>query len=239
MDNLHLNMLIMYHISQVCTIDMVMGRLDLKTVTLIPDQLLMKENVDMTLFTITDWSFVYRNDIGPDAGIIMKIVLKRKITNELMTTYLPSILLILITFATTFFKPIYFEAALSVNLTTMLVLTTIFIGVMEELPTTAYTKMVDVWLIFCQLIAFTEVILLTVKEFNRKEEPQPSRQEVSQVVNLEEDIGDTVYSLGDTVTTVQPFQVWQVKQNDLQVVEFIGEKPQLNNFLSNNLLFQR
>ena len=29
--------------------------------------------------------------------------------------------------------------------------------------------MVDVWLIFCQLIPFTEVILLTVKEYKRKE----------------------------------------------------------------------
>ena len=45
--------------------------------------------------------------------------------SEIMTTYLPSFLLMMITFATTFFKPFFFEAALSVNLTTMLVMTTI------------------------------------------------------------------------------------------------------------------
>ena len=47
---------------------------------------------------------------------------------KMMTTYFPSLLLIAITFATTFFKPFFFEAALSVNLTTVLVLTTIFIS---------------------------------------------------------------------------------------------------------------
>ena len=94
----------------------------------------------------------------------MEVVFKRRITNEVLTTYLPSILLILITYATTFFKPYFFEAALTVNLTIMLVMTTIFISVMEKLPPTAYVKMVDIWLIFGQLIPFMEVCLLTIME---------------------------------------------------------------------------
>ena len=57
----------------------------------------------------------------------MEIVFKRRLTNELLTTYLPSFLLLLITYSTTFFKPFYFEAALTVNLTVMLVITTLFI----------------------------------------------------------------------------------------------------------------
>ena len=60
-------------------------------------------------------------------GLKMEIVLKRMLTNELLTTYLPSILLLGITYATTFFKSFFFEAALTVNLTVMLVLTTLFI----------------------------------------------------------------------------------------------------------------
>ena len=98
----------------------------------------------------------------------MTIVLKRKIMNEMMTTYLPSILLMLITYATTFFKPYFFEAALSVNLTTMLVMTTIFMTVMQMLPATAYVKMVDIFLIFGQLYPFAEVVLLTIMEYKRE-----------------------------------------------------------------------
>ena len=90
--------------------------------------------------------------------------------NEMMTTYLLSVLLILITYATTFFKPFYFEAALTVNLTTMLVMTTIFMTVMQMLPSTAYVKMVDIFLIFGQLYPFTEVALLTIMEYLREDE---------------------------------------------------------------------
>ena len=50
------------------------------------------------------------------------------------------------------------------NLTNMLVLTTIFISVMQTLPKTAYVKHIDIWLIFCQLIPFIEVLLITAAE---------------------------------------------------------------------------
>ena len=60
-------------------------------------------------------------------GIQMEIVFKRRLTNELLTTYLPTFLLLGITYSTTFFKPFFFEAALTVNLTAMLVITTLFI----------------------------------------------------------------------------------------------------------------
>ena len=97
----------------------------------------------------------------------MFVVMKRKITSEMMTTYFPSILLTAITFATTFFKPFFFEAALSVNLTTMLVMTTIFISKMEGWPPTSDIKMIDIWLILCQMVPFVEVVLLTAMEYYR------------------------------------------------------------------------
>merc|ERR1712214_217699 len=84
-----------------------------------------------------------------------------------MTTYFPTLLLTAITFATTFFKPFFFEAALSVNLTTMLVMTTIFISKMESLPPTSDIKMIDIWLILCQMVPFAEVVLLTAMEYYR------------------------------------------------------------------------
>merc|ERR1719219_3027122 len=94
----------------------------------------------------------------------------------MMTTFFPSVLLMLITFATTLYKEQYFEATLSVNLTTMLVMTTIFISKMESLPPTSETKMIDMWLILCQLVPFIEVILVTTVEYYR-EDPQPKRKE--------------------------------------------------------------
>ena len=52
----------------------------------------------------------------------------------------------------------------TVNLTALLVLTTLFISVSATLPTTSYVKMVDIWLIFALLIPFVEVLLHTWME---------------------------------------------------------------------------
>ena len=113
----------------------------------------------------------------PRKGIKMTIKMKRKILSEMMTTYFPSLLLMMITYATTFFKPFFFEAALSVNLTTMLVMTTIFISKMEGLPPTSDIKMIDIWLILCQLVPFAQVVLLTIKEYIREEEHDISKND--------------------------------------------------------------
>ena len=61
------------------------------------------------------------------------------------------------------------KASVTVNLTTMLVMTTIFIAVMDKLPSTAYIKMIDIWLIFGQLIPFARVVITTVMEQLRNE----------------------------------------------------------------------
>ena len=139
---------------------MVVESLDKPMLKLFPKELIMKQDADLALFQIIDWNLLYRETKSPDEGIQLVIVLRRKILSEMMSTYLASILLMFITFATTFVKPFFFEAALTVNLTNMLVMTTIFISVMEKLPITSYPKMVDFWLIFCQLVPFTEVRLI-------------------------------------------------------------------------------
>ena len=210
---------------QVCSIQMVMGRLDKDTVRLLPDQLWMKESTDLTLFVIAAWALEERNLTDSDGAVIMRIVLKRKLANELLTTFLPSVLLILITWATTFFKPFFFEAALSVNLTTMLVLTTIFMGVMQMLPSTAYIKMIDVWLIFCQLIPFTWVFLLTLKEHYRKEEgrgdeaPDSHHNGLPRLVKPELKEGDSVSKHQPQVPQPSMF----VSQGRLAVFTILGE----------------
>ena len=76
-------------------------------------------------------------------------------------------LLVAITYATTYFKPFFFESALSVNLAVMLVITTLFISVMNKLASTSYIKWIEFWLIFTQLIPFSGAVLLTVLELYR------------------------------------------------------------------------
>ena len=157
---------------------MTMGGRDLETVMLVPHRLIMRlspsndpqlDPVNLPLFYITGWNLTQRNSSCAEEGIRMVVVLRRKFWREVITTYLPTILLMVATYITTFFKPEFFEAALGVNLTTMLMMTTIFMTSLSELTDTAYPKWIDFWLIFCQIIPLAEVVLLTLKEAYREE----------------------------------------------------------------------
>ena len=119
------------------------------------------DDKDLTMFTITNLSLVLEEE---DNMVYMAIKLKRKVVTELVTTYLPTILLLLITFTTIFFDKDLFGDAIAVNLTIMLVMTTIFTSKIEELPPTSDMKMIDIWLICCLVIPFLEVILRTTIE---------------------------------------------------------------------------
>ena len=147
---------------------MTVNSLDKETVELVSSTLWMEEQLDLTLFHITNFTLGPANASDPKQGVKMVTRMRRKVTTEMMTTYFPTILLMAITYATTFFKPIFFEASLTVNLTTMLVMTTIFISKMESLPPTSDIKMIDVWLILCQLVPFIEAVMLTAIEYHRE-----------------------------------------------------------------------
>ena len=116
---------------------------------------------DLTMFTITNLTLRKADDTNM---VHMALKLKRKVATELLTTYLPTILLLLITFTTIFFDKDLFGDVIAVNLTIMLVMTTIFTSKIEELPPTSDMKMIDIWLIFCLVVPFLEVILRTVTE---------------------------------------------------------------------------
>ena len=94
-----------------------------------------------------------------DHGICVTIVLGRKILNAFLTIYLPTILLMIIIHSTNYLKDIYFETIISVNLTGMLVLCTMFVSVSSNLPITSDIKMIEVWLLFSLMVPFTEVLL--------------------------------------------------------------------------------
>ena len=117
------------------------------------------EDTDLTLFTIQSLT------LSEDANMVtMALKLKRKVVMELLTTFLPTILLLTITYTTIFFNKDLFGDSLAVNLTIMLVMTTIFTSKIEELPPTSDMKMIDIWLIFCLIVPFLEVVLRTIIE---------------------------------------------------------------------------
>ena len=72
---------------------------------------LVQEDTDLTMFSIQNLTLVKREQL-----VILSIVLKRKVATELLTTYHPTILLLLITFVTIFFDKDLFGDAIAVNI---------------------------------------------------------------------------------------------------------------------------
>ena len=70
----------------------------------------------------------------------------------------------------------YSQAIVTVNLTSLLVLTTLFISVSGSLPQTAYVKMVDLWLIFAQMVPWIEVLLHTLIDYMRTDDEEEGRR---------------------------------------------------------------
>ena len=86
------------------------------------------------------------------------------------------------------------------NLTSMLVLTTMFINVSNSLPKTSYMKMVDAWLLFNLLYPFIVVLLHTYMDTLRKDEDREINHHGRAISinheNKDEDNGNILKVLG-------------------------------------------
>ena len=90
--------------------------------------------------------------------ILFNVVFKRRLTNVALMTFLPSMLLIAISYSTSYFRlPNFFNTAITVNLTVMLTTTNLLISVTTKLAQTSYIKWMEAWLIFAQLVPFIQV----------------------------------------------------------------------------------
>ena len=72
---------------------------------------------------------------------------------------------------------------MAMNVTLMLVLTTLFVSVSTNLTSTAYIKMIDCWLIFSLFKPFVDIILQTYIQTlrERSEEKQKAKIKMSRI----------------------------------------------------------
>ena len=105
-------------------------------------------------------------------GLEVEVLVRRRLLSIFLTVFVPTILLNLIGHTSNFFKKFFFEAIISLNVTVMLVLTTMFISISNNLPQTAYVKMIDVWLLFNLLKPFVDIIVQTYIETLRTDKEE-------------------------------------------------------------------
>ncbi|KAG7162460.1 Glycine receptor subunit alpha-4-like 4, partial [Homarus americanus] len=110
---------------------------------------------------------VYDNS-GEFSEIRVKITLQRRSGYAVLNIYTPSMILLIISYVSLFFRSEIFEVRIMTTLTSLLVLATLFTQVSASLPKTSYFKMVDVWLLFCIIIGFIIIIFHTIIDYSLK-----------------------------------------------------------------------
>ena len=105
-------------------------------------------------------------------NVVVTVSIARMLMSIILTTFLPTIILNLIGHTANYFKPFFFEAVIALNASVMLVLTTMFINVSNNLPKTAYIKMIDIWLLFNLFKPFVDIIMQTFIESLKTDEEE-------------------------------------------------------------------
>ncbi|XP_066957582.1 uncharacterized protein [Macrobrachium rosenbergii] len=81
---------------------------------------------------------------------------------HISSTYVPTFLMVVISYSTLYFDLNDFNDRIMVSLTALLVLATLFTQISEITPKTSYLKLLDVWFVVTIFISFSIIIILVV-----------------------------------------------------------------------------
>ena len=109
--------------SQLCSMDVVLQVVQAPFCRLEAESLVYLGPTDLVQYFVRNSSMV-TSRVGGGQGVRVRVVLGRRILSSILTVYLPTVLLNIMGHVTVYFKPFFFEAIITVNLTVMLVLTT-------------------------------------------------------------------------------------------------------------------
>jgi hypothetical protein len=114
------------------------------------------DSAELMQFDVVNYSF---NALNNGSMAVANFKFQRKIMHHLANTFLPTISLLVIVEFTLFFDESKLEMAVTLSLTVMLVMYTLYQSISLTIPKTAYLKMIDYWLIYCLLTPFVIFII--------------------------------------------------------------------------------
>ena len=156
--------------TQVCSMEFVIEESIKEIVDIVIGNLTYSGPLELTQYFIKKRIFSKRTDGQEMKVTFVSIFLGRRLLSIILTVFVPTLILNVVGHASNYFKEFFFEAVISVNVTAMLVLTTMFINVSNNLPKTAYIKMIDVWLLFNLIKPFNDILVTTYIDYLRSDD---------------------------------------------------------------------
>ncbi|XP_050732358.1 uncharacterized protein LOC127006450 [Eriocheir sinensis] len=100
---------------------------------------------------------------GGEVGV--RVRLGRRSTHFLLTSFLPTFLLLLLSYATLFLKLSHFLPRLFLSFSSLLLLSSLYTQVTADAPRTSYFSLLDVWYVFLLLLTSAVVLLHLLIEY--------------------------------------------------------------------------
>ena len=147
--------------NQVCTIDVEIPTLLQPYIDVFPLETGNLGVSELDQFLITDTEIVVLKNYSL---IQCKVFMKRLPWHHLATTYMPILCVMFMGLITLFIDQSHFDAIIMVSLTCMLVMYTLYQSIAQNMPTTAYLKLLDYWLIFGMILPFAVFSILVTWE---------------------------------------------------------------------------
>ncbi|KAK7077533.1 hypothetical protein SK128_025886 [Halocaridina rubra] len=107
---------------------------------------------------------------GEYSVAVVSITFYRRFWYYFTSAYLPTTMLMIISYAALFLKPEDVDLRVMMTLTTLLVLYALYQQISDGLPPTSYTKSLDIWCFFAITYIFTQVIYQVVIKGEKKKE---------------------------------------------------------------------
>ena len=179
--------------TQKCSMDFVVEEGSQEFVSLVAHDLEYSGPLDLTQYFIKKKAFLDQIDEKGVKILHVDIYLGRRLLSIILTVFAPTVILNIVGHSSNYFKEFFFEAVISLNVTAMLVLTTMFINVSNNLPKTAYIKMIDIWLLFNLIKPFNDILVTTYMDSLKvDDEREINHHGVARTVGNEENGGPTL-----------------------------------------------
>ncbi|XP_076323283.1 glycine receptor subunit alpha-2-like [Tachypleus tridentatus] len=135
--------------------------------------LLIEEMVELNEFDLVDYScgqFLRVIDTGAFSFLNVSFVLERQYGYHLIQTYLPTFLIVMISWVSFWLNVDAVPARVTLGVTTLLTLTTVASGVRTQLPPVSYIKAIDIWIGSCSVMVFGALLEFTLVNYLSRSE---------------------------------------------------------------------
>ncbi|XP_042879968.1 glycine receptor subunit alpha-3-like [Penaeus japonicus] len=156
----------------------------------------LPDNLEIAQFDLLDHStheikqeFV----TGNFSGLLVKFSLRRQNGYHVLQTYVPTILIVSISWVSFWLDPNAVPGRVSLGVTTLLTLTTLASGIRASLPPVSYVKAIDVWVGMCMIMVFGALLEFTLVNWLANRKVAPDCQSVFRIpkvlASFDEEVG--------------------------------------------------